>query len=262
MEPRPRPNALSTPQEILGLSSSYSREIARIARPPSPSQPGQLLRGQLRGDQPPLPRGSPGSSDQSVPDARRLGEGAVRGLQHTVCLGSFRGRRAGEDGAAPAEARADLRAVTVLLRTSLPAVPSPLLIPRSPSFFRFNNPGCIVPLNQTICVRALRSGREAVKAVRTGALCPRPVPGVSRRPGEKCRVPGGSASGRALLGLKLPVHRGEGPRAEAGTAQARGPLPAGRHCAHPSGLTVPGTLGPSASTEEPGNSSQQRAAPR
>lgn len=61
---------------------------------------------------------------------------------------------------APAEARADLRAVTVLLRTSLPAVPSPLLIPRSPSFFRFNNPGCIVPLNQTICVRALRSGRE------------------------------------------------------------------------------------------------------
>ena len=48
----------------------------------------------------------------------------------------------------------------VLLRTSLPAVPFPLLILLLLPHPLFNNPGCIFSVNQTICLLAFPSGNK------------------------------------------------------------------------------------------------------
>lgn len=132
----------------------------------------------------------PGSSDQCPRHKEAAGEGAGLLLQQMVCLGFFKdpggsGRRM-RTVQPPQRRRSafgDLRAVTVLLRTSLPAIPFPLLFPRSPSFFLFDNPGCIVPLTQTICVLALISSNKGGE--NRSPLGPGPCPASPGGPGRR-----------------------------------------------------------------------------
>lgn len=112
-------------------------------------------------------------------------------LQQMVCLGFLRDRGLrgdDEDGTVPAEARMEPRAGIYELSPSCCGqafLPFPFLssfLALLP-FFLFNNPGCIVPLNQTICVPALISSNKGGED--RSPLGPGPCPASAGGPGRR-----------------------------------------------------------------------------